>query len=66
MMDRMPIGMAACKTGANHTPVINIVDSTIQCMDCDLAISEWNIYIPERDDTVTLWLSEVTIYEEPF
>lgn len=65
-MDRMPVGMALCRTGANHTPVFNTSNADVECMDCELPISEWSIYIPERANTVTIWLSDTTIYEEPF
>jgi hypothetical protein len=66
-MDRMPIGMASCmKTGANHSPVMNMDSQRVECMDCEIPIEEWNIFIPERNDTVALWLSNYTIPEEPF
>jgi hypothetical protein len=59
--------MAVCgDTGANHTPVYNVADNHAECIDCELPITQWNIYIPERDDTVDLWLSETTIVEEPY
>lgn len=67
-MDRMPIGMAVClHTGGAHAPVHNTtLNGSMECMDCELRLIPNQIYIPERDQTVTLWLSETIIYEEPF
>lgn len=65
-MDRLPIGMATCLVvqGTNHTPVLNVDTQTVECVDCSLEIVEWSIYIPERDENVSLWLSQTTITEE--
>ncbi|HET6915005.1 MAG TPA: hypothetical protein VFH56_02835 [Acidimicrobiales bacterium] len=66
-MNQVPIGMARCvKTGASHEPVFDVDNERLACFDCYLPISQWNVHLPERDDTITLWLSQTTIYEDPF
>lgn len=76
-MDRMPIGLIRCpKLGSTHEACVCLDPECghphhweddqrhLRCVECDLTIKAWNIYIPEKDETATLYLSEILIAEE--